>query len=830
MRASPPAACCSTHAPSTPATTATWRARSPGSARRPRRSRSLPLDDRALAVLEFPAVIERLAGLTSWSAGQEAARALRPLSDLPAVQRRQRETAEAIALDRLGIAVPMAGARDVRERARAAARGQILTPAELLDVAGLCRAAGQARRALARVAEQAPLLANVAGGIPDLGPLRGLIENAIDDQAAVRDSASPELGAIRRDLATAHERLQQRMQALVASPGLRPALQETIVVMRDGRYVLPVKADFRGAVRGVVHDTSASGATLYVEPLAVVELGNAWRECQLQERREVERVLRELSGAAGDAEAEIETAVERLAHLDVAQAKARLAAALDARDLALGGPGQPWLVAAPGELRLVEARHPLLTGAVVPISIRVGGDFDALLITGPNTGGKTVALKTAGLLCLMALAGLPVPARAGSQVPVYEQLFADIGDEQSIEQSLSTFSGHITAIIDIIERAGPGSLVLLDEIGAGTDPTEGAALGIAIVERLVRQGVALIATTHHSELKVYAHRTPRVTNASVEFNLQTLRPTYRLSIGLPGQSNALAIATNLGMPQDVIDAARAGLSREERDLESLLGDLRAQLATAEERSERAAGAAAEAETLRADLQRRIAALDAETSRIREDARARVRHELREVERYLERTRREVEAARLEQAQADYARATRAAERIEPPPAAAAPPAPAGPIEVRPGVTVWLHGMSAAGEALSEPDADGAFTVQFGALRTRARLEQVERTGAPLSAERLRASTIAVSAPPDVGASIEVRGQTLDEALPRIEEFLDRAARGGRARVLLIHGKGTGTLRRAVRELLERHPLVTSFETAERGEGGEGVTVAYLDTV
>ena len=801
-------------------------------------SRRPALDDRTLEVLEFPIVLERLAALTAWSAGRDAALSLRPVSDLEEVVRRQRETAEAITLDRLGVAVPMNGARDVRERVMAASRGGTLTPFELMDVAGLCRAAVQARRALVRVVDEAPLLANVANAIPDLGPLRNLIDEAIDEQGAVRDSASPELGSIRRGLIAAHDRLQQRLQSLLASTSMRNALQDTIIVMRDGRYVLPVKADFRGAVRGVVHDTSSSGATLYIEPLAVVELGNAWRELQVRERHEVERVLRELSASTGEAEYDIGEATAKLAHLDVAQAKARLAAALDARDLASTGHRQHWLIEAPGELRLDDARHPLLSGDVVPITIRAGGDFDAMLITGPNTGGKTVALKTAGLLCLMALAGLPVPARVGSQVPVYERIFADIGDEQSIEQSLSTFSGHMTAVIDIIERAHAGSLVLLDEVGAGTDPTEGAALGIAIVDRLINQGASLIATTHHSELKVYAHRTPRVTNASVEFDLNTLRPTYRLSIGLPGQSNALAIASGLGMPSDVIEAARGTLSTEERDFESLLGDLRAQLTTAEERSTRAEIAAGEADALRADLQRRSADLVAETTHIREEARARVRRELKDVERLLERTKRDVEAARLDQARADYERATKATERIQEPP----PPRPVlddlPPIlarppkthEVRPGGLVWLRGMTTAGEVLGEPDEHGVFSVQFGSIRTNARLEQVERTGDQPPIARMRDTTILVSTPPDVGMSIEVRGQRLDEALPKVEEFLDHASRNGRGRVLLIHGKGTGAMRRAVRELLDRHPLVTSYETADRTEGGDGVTVAFLETV
>ncbi len=793
------------------------------------------MDDRTIAVLELPAVLERLASQTAFSAGRQAALALRPVSDLEVARSRQQETAEAIALDRDGVTIPLAGAREVRDRAEAAARGAILTPAELLDIASLARAAMTVRRVLLRLEEDAPRLAQVAGGIGELGAIRTLIEEALDDRGGVRDSASPELAQIRRESNTAHERLKSRMEAIAGASGIRNALQEAIVVMRDGRYVLPVKADFRGAVRGVVHDTSASGATVYVEPLAVVELGNEWRELQVQERHEVERILRDISAAVGEQSADLQDAVERLAHLDVAQAKARLATALDATQLAMQGPSQRWLVEAPAEYRLVEARHPLLHAPVVPTSIRVGGEFDALLITGPNTGGKTVALKTAGLLCLMALTGLPVPAASGSQIPVYSAVFADIGDEQSIEQSLSTFSGHITAIIDIIERAGPASLVLLDEMGAGTDPTEGAVLGIAIVERLVSQGASLIATTHHSELKVYAHQTPRVRNASVEFDLTTLRPTYRLTIGLPGQSNALAIARNLGMPAEVIDRARAGLSNETREMESLLGDLRSQLTSAEERAAHAATDAAAAETLRIDLERQVRETRDDLARLRDDARTRARRQLREVERLVDRTRREVESARLDQAKADLERVRGAVARVEPAPQAEveALPEPRPLMDpadflVEPGATVWLRGISQPGEALTDPGLDGEFEVQLGALRTRVRLEQVERTEVADEARRVVLGRMGVSAAPPAPVEIDMRGRTVDEALPLVDQFLDDAARSGRARVRIIHGKGTGTLRRVLRDSLGRHPLVTKFETAPQPEGGEGVTIAYLE--
>lgn len=783
-------------------------------------------DERALTVLEFPAVLDRLARLTAFSAGRERALALRPVTDREAVVHRQRETVEAVHLDRLGIELPLAGAHDITERARAAERGQMLTASELLEVASTIRAAERIRRVLARVADAAPLLAETGEGIADLGALRALIEDAIDDRGEVADSASRELASIRREQAAAHDRLQQRVQSLLRSTDVRAALQEPLVTLREGRYVLPVRAEARSAIPGVVHDTSASGATVYIEPLALVDLGNRWRELQLQERHEVERILREISDAVGQSAYDLGDAVARLAAVDCTVAKGRLARAMRATDLARTGEVQAWLADTPAPLRLVEARHPLIPGEVVPISLEVGGEAQALLITGPNTGGKTVALKTAGLLCVMAQAGLPIPAAEGTQIPVYDAVFADIGDEQSISQSLSTFSGHITSIIDVIERSTARSLVLLDELGAGTDPTEGAVLAIAIVERLRSQGVTLIATTHHSELKLYGHQTAGVMNASVEFDLETLAPTYRLTLGLPGQSNALAIASRLGMPSDVIEAARAGLSNEQRDLETVLAELRTQLTAAEERAASAAEARDAAEALRTELEQRVAALASETAELRAEARRQIRREVRETERLVQRTRRDVESARMEQAVADLERVRRAAEALPPePPRPVVPMGPHGPLIVEPGAQVWLHGIASAGEALSAPDEDGEFDLQLGALRTRVRLHQVERT-AP---EGVHVPRPAMTPPPPapVADEIEVRGQTLLEALPKVEDFLDKAARAGKHRVFLIHGKGTGVMRRAVRDILDRHPLVTSYETAARQEGGEGVTVAFL---
>ena len=734
----------------------------------------------------------------------------------------------------------------MRPSASAAGRGQVLAPSELLEIADLARASTRLRRTFVRTRQETPLLSTRAAGLADLEALRELIAGAVDERGEVRDSASRELQAIRRERDAVHGRLQQRMEALLRSASLRPSLQDPIVTLRDGRYVLPVRSEARSAVPGIVHDSSASGATIYVEPLAVIDLGNRWRELQAQERHEIERIMRTLSEAAGEAEHELVDAVERLARLDLALAKARLAEHLGAADLTEAGSDAPWLVEAPAALRLVEARHPLLEGEVVPVTIEVGGETRALLITGPNTGGKTVALKTAGLLSLMALAGLPVPADKGTRIPVYDAVFADIGDEQSIEQSLSTFSGHVTAIIDILERAGPRSLVLLDELGAGTDPTEGAALAIAIVGRLAEEGATLIATTHHSELKLFAHREAGVLNASVEFDVETLAPTYRLRIGVPGQSNALAIAERLGMPGAIVEAAREGLSHGQRDLEAVLGDLRTQLSAAEDRAARAAADRDAAEELRGDLERQLATLADESERLRAESHERVREEVRDAERMLQRARREVESARLEQAAADLERARETVAALAPTVSPTGPPEPPPPAEdsLSPrervglraprtlpapevGSRVWLRGIGSPGEALSEPDAAGEFEVQLGALRTRVRLVQVERIEQP-SGEVI----VAIRTPPAPSApeQIEIRGQIVAEALPSVEAFLDDAARAGRARVRIIHGKGTGALRRAVRELLARHPLVTAYESGTPQEGGEGVTVALLAAV
>ncbi|HLB17534.1 MAG TPA: endonuclease MutS2, partial [Gaiellaceae bacterium] len=691
-----------------------------------------------------------------------------------------------------------------------------------------------------RLSTQLPLLAELAKAIDDLGDLHAEIGACISRRGDVLDSASPTLGAIRAQVHASHDRLTRRLQEILANASARGIAQEPIITLRSGRYVIPIKADFRGQIRGIVHDVSASGATAFVEPLGVVEMGNAWREAQLEEEREVERILRRLSALVGEEEQALAQNVAVMAEIDLQIAKARLGEQMQAGELPYDGAEQPWLVRGPGELNLLDARHPLLTQEPVPISLRVGGAFHVLLITGPNTGGKTVALKTAGLLTLMAQAGLPVPAAEGTRIPVLADVFADIGDEQSIEQSLSTFSSHMGTIIGILTQAREDTLVLLDELGAGTDPAEGSALARAIVEHLVACGAPTIATTHHGELKTFAQATPGVSNASVEFDPITLAPTYHLVIGLPGRSNALAIARRLGMPESVVARAREQIAPEQLHMEQLLGQIQQERDELQASARAERNAAREAEEIRQHLSQRLDSIDRERETILDEARAEVDQELREARLSLraavhsiereERERADISAANeamrlVEEAQKHLER--RAPQRRRRPPVGMSPGI--APDEVRPGDRIWVRGLAQAGEAAGLPDEHDEVEVRLGSLRTRVRVDQIGRVERPASGSRVtitlarRTDGATVSA----GDQIEVRGQRVDEALPRVEEYLESAYEAGVPYVRIVHGKGTGTLRRVVREQLASSPIVASYETADPAEGGEGVTVVHL---
>ncbi len=798
------------------------------------------MEDHALRVLEFDKVLARLARHTSFSAGRELALALRPSPERAEVVRRQRLTAEARRLHELQPRAGLGGVRDARAQADKAARSGVLLPAELLDIASTLQAAGELRRTVHRLADQLPLLDALSRRFEPLPELVAEITRSIDGRAEVTDAASAALASLRRNVRVAHDRLNERLQGILRSPDFRDAIQEPIVTLRDGRYVIPVKADQRGQLRGIVHDVSASGATVFIEPLSVVDLGNSWRELQLEEEREVERILRELSGLVGESADGIIETIAALAELDLALAKAHLGEELDAVELPHPGPEQPWIGEPGAGLRLENARHPLLSGGVVPISFAVGGDTTALLITGPNTGGKTVALKTTGLLCLMAQAGLPVPADASSQVPVFDAVHADIGDEQSIEQSLSTFSSHMTNIIGVLASAGPGSLVLLDELAAGTDPVEGSALAQAILGRLLEIGCLTIATTHHRELKAFAHTTPAIRNSSVEFDTETLAPTYHLSIGLPGRSNAITIAERLGLPPSLVQAARAAVAPDQAQVESLLHDIRRErdeAVVARLAEERARGEAEEtrerADQRLVEVEERLDAMvERTTAELERDAGA-VRELLLEAERAVERGRLNSAAQRLALALERRKQVEEARPPKRPKPKKAAPAGGPAPAEIQPGDLVWIRGYDRYGEAVAVPDERGEVELHLGPLRGRVRLDQVERVQRPKHriegrGSRVEGTAVAALSPEEAPAlELEIRGQTVDEALPLIDQYLDRAYRAGLPWVRIIHGKGTGVLRHHVRDVLAKHPLVRKYESGRPDEGGEGVTVAHL---
>ncbi len=795
------------------------------------------MDEKTLATLEFEKVLARLAKHTSFSAGRDLAVSLRPSTDYDEVVRRQRLTAEARRLREMQPRSGLGGVHDVRQLANKANLGGILEPSELLDVAGTLAAGRGLKETLVRLgglpANKLPLLVEIAERITDLAEVAGEIYRCITPRAEIADAASPALAIVRRDLHTVHDRLYAKLQELLTAPDMRAAIQEPIITLREGRYVIPIKVEAGGQVRGIIHDVSASGATVFIEPLAVVDLGNTWRETQAEEQREVERVLRRLSALAGRSAHAIGVNIESLAELDLAFAKAALAEELGATELPYDGESQPWLTRPPDALHLVNARHPLLRGEAVPTSLSVGGNYSVLLITGPNTGGKTVALKTVGLMSAMAQAGLPVPADAGSRLPVFDAVLADIGDEQSIEQSLSTFSSHMTNIIGILAGAGPNSLVLLDELGAGTDPDEGAALARALLERVLATACLTVATTHHGELKVFAHSTSGVMNASVEFDTETLAPTYRIAIGLPGSSNALAIAERLGLPKDVIAAARASIEPERAHAESLLAEIQRERAAAEDARRAELLARKEAEEIRLRLEDKLDAIEEEREQILANARNEAEEELARVRQLLAHAGRRIERQKPEAAAEKVAAAEAVAEALKPP-----PPSPRRrrrkggdlvlPEEIQAGDIVWVRGLGRFGEALSPPDEKGEVAIRLGSLHSQVPLKKVEKVQRVKAHGPVIGGTAPVTPPPpSVPMEIQMRGRLVDEALPDLDKYLDDAFRARLPWVRIVHGKGTGTLARAVRQMLSSHPLVKDYDFAPREEGGEGVTIVHL---
>lgn len=791
------------------------------------------MDQKHLNTLDFPQILSRLAEYTSFSASRDLALALKPSPIVAEVRQRLQETREACHILGAHPGISFGGVRDVRPLAHNAQRGGTLQPTELLEIYDTLRAARRVRQALIRLRESAPLLADMAARIELCEALVDEIGRCINDQGEVVDHASDKLARIRREMRTTHERLLERLNRIITSPKYSGYLQELLITQRNGRYVIPLKAEFRGRIPGIVHDTSSSGATLFIEPLFMVEMGNQWRELQMEEEREVQRILAELSAMVAELGDELIWTVEALAELDLAFAKARYADALDATEPQIVPFRKAAMEAHPGStLDLRQARHPLLDPArVVPIDVYLSDEYFILVITGPNTGGKTVALKTVGLLAAMAQSGLFLPAAEGSALSVFSGLYADIGDEQSIEQSLSTFSAHLTNIIRILHQADEQSLVLLDELGAGTDPVEGSALARALLMHLLARRITTLVATHYSELKAFAQTTPGVENASVEFDLETLAPTYKMRIGLPGRSNAFAIAERLGLPGPIVEAARLLVSPDERKTESLLAEIQQAHQEAIVARDRALQAERRAAELERRLAARLAAIEEERATILSEARAEAQRHLEQLRREIERLRAELAEPRrrpsvssewLAQARAQVAEQEKAIRTSLSAPSLASPRPSA---EIAVGDTVWVRTLGALGRVTSLDDASAE--VQVGAFGVRVPRRDLEwrASAEPAAVQR---SVHLTGARPSASLELNLRGQRIEEALPILEKYLDDAFLSGLPFVRIIHGKGTGALRQAVREQLRNHPLVKSYREGNEEEGGTGVTIAYLD--
>lgn len=795
------------------------------------------MGDRDLELLEFHKIREILAGFTSFSASRELALDLTPLSNEEEVRMRLRQSAEARRLLALSPDIHIGDVVDIREVVKMAARGKVLDPQSLLEIQKTLNAAHRLKSHLVNLPGELPLLGGLARDIVALDQLQKDIGGCLSPTGDLLDTASPKLASVRHRIRQVRQELLTHLQAIITSPRGRRIIQEPIVTEREGRYVIPIKVEYRRQIKGIVHDVSNTEATVFIEPWTTTDVQNELRELGAEEKDETERILRTLSAEVGAFESEISRNIELIAEIDLALSKARYAREAKATEpiiVAAGRRAKAEGHEPVGVLRLVEARHPLLKKKAVPLSVEIGRDFSVLVITGPNTGGKTVALKTIGLLSLMAQAGLPIPALAESRIPVYDGVYADIGDEQSIEQTLSTFSWHIGNIVHIINNATAQSLVLLDELGTNTDPGEGSALGRAILLHFLSQGTIAIATTHYTELKALAHTTDGMQNAALDVDLVTMAPTYHLTVGIPGGSNALATASRLGLPEEIVARARHMLSQGAQEIESLLTHLVTEQKNVESLRYSLEKELNEAEQNDADLKNRLRQLEEDKRRIIKETRDQIVREAAELQMKIREAaaelRKEKSKERIEQAKKALAEAQEKLDagvwQARPAVGIDETEAGAGPITA--GDTVWLKEASVPATVLSVSEERGLVEVQAGKVKMTLRLDRVQKripstgvvkTDSVLIRREMRKSRVSLE--------LDLRGKRAEEVEPALEGYLNEASLCGLSRVRIIHGIGTGTVRQIVREILASHPLVTSFQPGEQGEGGDGVTIVSM---
>lgn len=786
------------------------------------------MDAKILTTLEYPKIINRLTGHASTTLGKAVAERLQPVTELEEVKLLLQATDEAYAADRLKGSAPFGGVADISAPLHRARIGGTLNPAELLDIASTSRGGRRVKKHIETIHEEhpIPMLLSWTEGISEHKPLEDAIFACIDEQAEVLDSASSELGAIRRELRTGESRIREKLESMIRSSSVQKMLQDAIITLRNDRYVIPVKQEYRSSFGGLVHDQSGSGATLFIEPEAIVTMNNRLREMKAAEQREIEKILQKLTAQAAEHVEDLLLNLDLLGQLDFAFAKARLAHEMKASQPRMNDRGF---------LKLKRGRHPLIDrDKVVPLDVELGNQFTAIIVTGPNTGGKTVSLKTIGLLSLMAMSGLFVPAEEGSQLCVFDAIYADIGDEQSIEQSLSTFSSHLTNIIRILNAMTSKSLVLLDELGAGTDPAEGSALAIAILEHIHAMGSRIVATTHYSELKAYAYNRKGVINASMEFDIASLSPTYRLLVGVPGRSNAFAIAERLGLQKSIIDHARGEVSEEDLRVENMIASLEENRLSAESERQTAESLRMQVEKLRSKHEEERLRFEEQKEKLllkaKEEAREAVAKAKREAEEIIAELRKLAleEGASVKEHKLIEARRKLDEAMPEQQSAKRKSGSTGKPQKIEAGDEVMVYSLNQKGLVVDIHGTDA--TVQLGIMKMKVALDDMElvKTKAPeKTIQPKAAASLKRTRDDSVRMELDLRGENLEEAIMEVDRFLDESFLSGFGQVYIIHGKGTGVLRTGIQQYLRRHSHVKSFRNGNYGEGGIGVTVAEL---
>ena len=788
------------------------------------------MNKKAYKALEYYKIIDLLTDKASSPMGKDLCRKLTPSTDIEEIRSMQLQTHDALArLFKKG-GISFGSVKDIRGTLKRLTVGSALNAPELLSVCSLLENTGRVK-AYSRNDRDDGMTDSLDGMFAALEPLTPLsteIRRCILSEDEISDDASSTLRQIRRSIKAPNDRIHTQLSSLVAGSA-RNYLQDSVITMRDGRYCIPVKAEYKGQVAGMIHDQSATGSTLFIEPMAVVKLNNDIRELELKEQKEIEVILASLSQqVAAELEA-IHADLSIMVQLDFIFARAALAMDMNASEPIFNTEGR---------IRLRQARHPLIDKKkAVPIDIRLGDDFDLLVVTGPNTGGKTVSLKTVGLLTLMGQAGLHIPALDRSELALFREVYADIGDEQSIEQSLSTFSSHMTNIVSFLEKADQHSLVLFDELCSGTDPTEGAALAISILSYLHDRGIRTMATTHYSELKVFALSSSGIENASCEFDVETLSPTYRLLIGIPGKSNAFAISSKLGVPSSIIDKAREQINEQDESFEDVLTSLEESRITIENERTEIAQYKQEIETLKKQLETKQEKLDVQKDRIIRQANEEAHKVLQEAKDYADQTMKlfhkfhneYVDTAAVERERQQLRqRLNKAEQKMAQPTVKKKPKKELSAKDVRPGDTVRVLSMNLKGTISTRPDSKGYLFVQMGIIRSKVHISDLELIDEPVittpSLSRTGAGKIRMSKSTSISTEINLLGKTVDEAVAELDKYLDDAYLAHLKTVRIVHGKGTGALRKGVHNYLKRQKHVASYRLGEFGEGDAGVTI------